>query len=91
MQQEKARFDGQLPIEQKQLFEQAKILGGYRSLTEFVFLSAQEKAEDLIKQHEKFLISEKDKEIFFNALTNPPKPNESLHKAASKYKKKIKQ
>ena len=44
----KARFDGQLPPEQKKYFEQAAEIGGFRTLTEFVFSSAQEKADEII-------------------------------------------
>ena len=34
--QEKARFDARLPKEQKQFFEKAALIGGYRNLTDFV-------------------------------------------------------
>jgi uncharacterized protein (DUF1778 family) len=35
------------------------------------------------------LISEKDKEVFFEALMNPPSPNENLKAAKEKYDKVI--
>src|SRR5690606_38510950 len=41
---EHARFDARLSKEQKQFFEKAAYLGGYRSLTDFVILTVQEKA-----------------------------------------------
>ena len=82
---EKARFDGQLPTEQKQYFEQAAALGGFRTLTEFVFLAAQEKAEQIIKEHKTILSSQRDREVFFEALISPPKPNEKLEAAAQRY------
>ena len=89
MRVEKTRFDGQLPVEQKQLFEKAAELGGFRTLTEFIFSSAQEKADEIIEKHNMLLSSEKDREVFFNALLNPSKPNKKLLQAAKDYNKKL--
>ncbi len=36
---EKARFDTRLPKEQKEYFEYAANLGGFRNLTEFIVLN----------------------------------------------------
>jgi len=75
---DKARFDTRLPLEQKQLFERAAILGGYRSLTDFVVVTVQSKAKEIIEERERIIASQKDKEIFFDSLFNPPKPNSDL-------------
>lgn len=80
-----ARFDARLPIEQKQLFEKAAHLGGYRNLTDFIFQTVQEKAKEIIKEKEQILVSERDAELFFNAITNPKKPSDSLKKALNDY------
>lgn len=45
-----ARFDARLPKEQKELFEKAAYLGGYRNLTDFIVRVAQEKAQEIIKE-----------------------------------------
>ena len=42
---EQARFDARLPKEQKQFFEKAAFLGGYRNLKDFVVRVVQEKAK----------------------------------------------
>lgn len=86
-QQSQERFDAKLPSQQKQLFQRAADIGGYRSLTDFIFSSAQEKAEHLIERERKFLASAHDREIFFQAILNPPEPNPKLQKAAENYKK----
>jgi len=83
----KARFDAQLPEEQKALFERAAMVGGYRSLTEFVLTSAQQKAKEIISSYEVLLVSHQDREIFFSALMNPPAPSDKLRKAAERYRK----
>jgi uncharacterized protein (DUF1778 family) len=82
----KARFDAKLSKEQKELFEYAAGLGGFRSLTEFVIYSVQEKANSIIKEHNSILASQRDKDIFFQALMHPVKPNEKLQNAAKRYK-----
>lgn len=82
---EKARFDTRLPKDQKVFFERAARLGGYRSLTDFVVLTVQEKATEIIKKKEQILASQKDSEIFFDAITNPRKPNQNLLNALNDY------
>ena len=84
--QEKARFDTRLPKEQKEFFERAARIGGYRNLTDFVILAVQEKAKEIISEKEQLLASKKDSEIFFDAITNSPKANKNLVNAANEYK-----
>lgn len=86
---EKARFDTRLTKEQKEFFEFAANLGGYRTLTEFVIVSAQEKAKEIVDQHNRIIASMRDQELFFSELTNPSKPNKSLTKAVKRHQKII--
>jgi uncharacterized protein (DUF1778 family) len=79
------RFDTRMPLEQKELFEYAATLGGFRTLTEFVLYSAKLQADRIIEKHNSVLASKKDQEVFFNAIMNPPPPNNSLKKAAKRY------
>ncbi len=83
--QDKARFDARLPLEQKQFFERAAILGGYRNLTDFVMITMQQRANEIVMEKEQIIASQKDKELFFDALVNPPKPNNDLLNAKSEY------
>lgn len=86
---EKARFDGHLPKDQKTFFERAALLAGYKNLTEFIFSTVQEKAETIVINHETLLSTERDKEIFFNAIMNPPEPNDELIAANKRYEEKV--
>ncbi|MPL99419.1 hypothetical protein SDC9_45637 [bioreactor metagenome] len=81
-----ARFDARLPKEQKLLFEKAALLGGYRNLTDFIFAAAQDKAKEIIKERELVIASERDSQVFFDAITNPEKPAQTLKKALADYK-----
>ena len=86
LKQEKTRFDIRLSKEQKMFFEKAAHLGDYRSLTEFVIRAVQEKAKKIISEKEKIIASQRDSEIFFNAIVNSSKPNDKLTNAANEYK-----
>ena len=82
---EQARFDARLPKEQKQFFEKAAYLGGYRSLTDFVISTVQEKAKEIIQENEQTIASERDALIFFDAITKPKKPSKTLKSALEDY------
>ena len=82
---EQTRFDARLPKEQKLFFERAAYIGGYRNLTDFVILAVQEKAKEIIKEKEQVFASERDCQIFFDAITKPRKPSKTLKKALDDY------
>ncbi len=84
---EKTRFDTRLSKEQKQYFEYAANLGGFKTLSEFVIYSTQQHANTIVEKYSTILASKKDQAVFFNAIAKPPKPNEKLKKAAAIYKK----
>ena len=84
---EKARFDAKIPKVQKELFEYAASLGGFRTLTDFIINTVQEKANDIIREHNIILASKKDQVIFFDAFLNPSGPNQKLRDTAERYKK----
>jgi uncharacterized protein (DUF1778 family) len=86
---EKTRFDARLTREQKQFFEKAAAIGGYRSLSDFVISTVEERAQEIIRQSESFIQSESDSEIFFEAIFNPGPPNEALLAALQEYNKML--
>lgn len=81
------RFDTRISAEMKALFEFAAEVGGYKTLSEFVINSAKQQAEKIIEKHNAILASQKDQEIFFQAIMNPQEPNIKLKDAAKKLKK----
>ncbi len=88
---EKSRFDAKIPKSQKEFFEYAASLGGFRTLTDFIINTVQEKANTIIQEHHTILASEKDRKIFFDAFMNPSGPNQKLRDTAEHYKKFIKE
>ena len=84
-----ARFDTRLSRSQKDLFEEAARIKGFKSLSEFVIHTTQEAATIIIEKHNAVLASERDKQVFFEALANPPSPNKALIQAAKSYQKVV--
>jgi len=84
-----ARFDARISDKQKKFFEYAANLGGYKTLAAFIFHAAEVEAEKIVEKHNSFIASERDREIFFDTLMNPPEPSERLKKGAQWYKEMI--
>ena len=68
----------------EKLAQAAEVLG--LTLNQFVVQSALEKAHTIFEQERILHMTLKDAEVFFDALENPPPPNEALIKAAQEYK-----
>ena len=86
LKEELTRFDTRISKEQKYIFEKAAALGGYRNLTSFIIVTVQNRANEILKEQEQIIASNKDSEIYFEALTNPIQPNSALFLAAQEYK-----
>ena len=86
---EMSRFNARLSKEQKEFFEYASQLGGFRSLTDFILQAAQMKAKEIVDEHNRILASKRDQEMFLFALLNPQSPNEELKEALAAYKKEL--
>lgn len=59
------------------------------SVTDFVLANAVAAAERVIDSHEKITLSAKDWEVFYDALIDPPEPNEKLKEAARRYHERV--
>jgi uncharacterized protein (DUF1778 family) len=79
------RVEARLHPEQKRRIEHAADLEG-TSISDFIVSSAVDAATRAIQQHESWTLSGRDREIFVNALLNPPSPNRRIRAAARRYK-----
>jgi len=79
------RFELRLSLEDKLIFEKASLISGYKTLSSFVLSSIREHAKKIISEKEQILASQKDKEIFFDAILSNAEPSEKLKQAAKKY------
>ena len=80
-----ARLELRLTKQKKTFFEEIATLGGFKSLSDFIVHAADQQATKIAAAHKEILASEKDRRAFFDALMNPPKPNQALKKAFTRY------
>ena len=82
------RFQTRMPYHvHEKLVHASEILGA--TLNQFIIQSALEKAQAIIEQERVLKLSQKDAEVFFEAIENPPQPNKELVKAAIAYKREF--
>jgi len=74
--------------ETKVLIERAAHLER-RKLTEFCVATLASAARRTIAEHDTLVLSERDRQAFFAALINPPKPNKRLIRALAEHKRRV--
>lgn len=79
------RIDIRLRHDQKSAIERAAAIRGL-TLTDFIVQNSVADAHRTIREHETWTLDRADAESFFNALLNPPQPNNQLVKAAQRYR-----
>jgi uncharacterized protein (DUF1778 family) len=82
------RLEARVTDEQKSRIQRAADLSG-RTLTDFAVSALMEVAERTIREHEVMVLSERDSRVVFDALFNPPEPNEALLRAARRYRELV--
>ena len=60
-----------------------------RKLTDFCMTALTEAARRTIAEHETLTLSDRDRAAFFDALVNPPAPNERLKRAFTEHKRRV--
>ena len=85
----KERLEARLTREQKKHIEHAARIKG-TSVSDFVVLSADDAAVRTIREQEVLTLNEQAREIFANALLNPPAPSGRLVTAARRYRARAK-
>lgn len=75
------RIEVRVTAEHKRLIEEAAEVSG-RSLTAFVLDAACQRAEHVINERERLVLSNRERDRLLAALENPPAPNEALLRAA---------
>ena len=72
----------------KELIEHAAQLER-RKLTDFCLAALTDAARRTITQHETLVLSERDRQTFFDVLTNPPPANERLKRALVAHRRRL--
>ena len=80
------RTEARLLPEQKKRIERAASLKGL-SLSDFIVQHADEAAIRTIQQHTSWELENRDRDVFVQALLNPPRPSARMKTAVKRYKK----
>ncbi len=80
------RIDLRITPEEKSLFLQAHKISGDKSFSGFITRIVKTKSVEIIEENKKILASERDRELFFEAIFSEQRPNQALKDAATKFK-----
>ena len=78
------RIDLRVDAELKALFVRAAQLSG-SNLSAFVIDTVRARAQRLVEEHERFVLSNRARDRFLDVLGKPPAPNAALRRAARKH------
>jgi len=82
------RVEARLNSEQKRRIEYAASLRG-TSISDFLVSSADAAAQQAIEEHEVWILSRRDQDIFVRALLHPPAPSRRMKAALRRYNRRI--
>ncbi|MGA9768472.1 MAG: DUF1778 domain-containing protein [Blastocatellia bacterium] len=80
-----ARLDFRLNRQVKEVIEQAAAVSG-QSVSDFAVSALYRTAKEVLEREQTTCLSNRDRDIFLAMLDSDAKPNESLKRAAKKYK-----
>jgi uncharacterized protein (DUF1778 family) len=80
------RIEFRVAPEEKRMFRRAQKLSGDKTFSGFVTRIVRTRSIQIIKEKERILASERDKEIFFKSIFADSNPNKTLSEAAEKFK-----
>ena len=86
------RVEFRVSNEDKELFDYARQLSGFKTFSEFARFVITKESKALVKKHKSMLTSAKDKDIFFKALMgHDHTPNDALISAIQNHDEIIKE
>jgi len=81
------RTEARLLPEQKKRIEQAASIRG-QSISDFIVQNADEAAIRTIEAHSCWVLEDRDRDVFIEALLNPPPPSERMKAAVQRYRQR---
>lgn len=80
------RIEIRLSSYDKKVFQKAQKLCGDKSFSSFIVRIVKEQAEEIVAKNDRILASEKDRNLFFEAVFNETlEPTEKLIEATKRY------
>jgi len=80
------RIEIRISSHDKRIFKKAQKLSGDKSFSSFIVRIVKKQAEEIVAKNDRIIASERDRDIFFEAVFGDSKPNSNLIEAAQKYK-----
>lgn len=72
----------------KRVFKRAQKISGDKSFSSFIVRVVKQHAEEIVAKNDRILATEKDRQVFFDAVFGNSTPNQNLVEAAKRYKSK---
>ena len=80
------RIEIRISSTDKRIFKRAQKLSGDKSFSSFIVRIVKKQAEEIVASSDRILATEKDRQLFFDAVFGDNKPNQNLIEAAKRYK-----
>ncbi len=82
------RIEIRVSPQDKRIFKKAQQLSGDKTFSSFMVRILKNEAERIVAKNDQIIASERDREVFFDAVFGDTKPNRNLIIAAERYKSK---
>lgn len=82
------RIELRVSSTEKEIFRRAQKLSGDKSFSSFIVRVVKQQAEEILAKNNRIMATEKDREVFFEAVFGNSKPNKNLVEAAKRYQSK---
>jgi len=83
------RIEIRISAKDKIIFKRAQKLSGDKTFSSFITRILRNYSDQIISEKERILATERDRQIFFDAVFGNLEPNENLIAASERYKSKI--
>lgn len=83
-----ARLNFRLPSLIKERIESAALVSGV-TVTDFAITALSKSADEALENHQRRVLSNRDRDVFLDLLENPREPNEALLNAVKEFKNRV--
>lgn len=85
-----ARLEARIPLELKELLEEAAPLAGHSSVTDYLVQTMRENATRTVEAARLSRLNRQESAAFVRSLLSPAAPNRSLQAAVARYREQVK-
>lgn len=82
------RIEIRVSPQDKRIFKKAQQLSGDKTFSSFMIRILKKEAERIVAKNDQIIVSDRDRDVFFEAVFGDRKPNQDLIHAAKRYKSK---